>query len=267
MRRLPQRHTGRSGTARVPLPIETRAAFEAFAAMSDAARRSRGAVDVERRARLPDGRTILARLRSPPVDASHTRDAGTIWVAADITERRRAALDPAAATNRPCRTPPVASRLIGARSAGGPHLRSGGNPSTRSHDPAHQRCQCARRLALALPDPLHMPAQHSQGARLRPVSLSIPGDLVAPERRIGLGLNAPVLARVPVPEATVHEDDRSPSRKDDVRCPGKGPHVDSEAQASAVKVATDRDFRRGILAAHALHQRRARAVESGGRVT
>jgi signal transduction histidine kinase/ActR/RegA family two-component response regulator len=45
-------------------------------------------LDLERELTRRDGRRILARLRSRPVDASQPLSGGTIWVVEDITERR-----------------------------------------------------------------------------------------------------------------------------------------------------------------------------------
>jgi PAS domain S-box-containing protein len=66
------------------------AGYEAFAARSDSAQRAGKAIDIQREMVRPDGRTVLMRMRARPVDARRPREAGTIWVVEDITERRRA---------------------------------------------------------------------------------------------------------------------------------------------------------------------------------
>ncbi|MBL8305897.1 MAG: PAS domain S-box protein [Rubrivivax sp.] len=50
-----------------------------------------GVVDIEHDFVRPDGGTVAVRLRARPVDTAHRRERGTIWVAEDITARRRAA--------------------------------------------------------------------------------------------------------------------------------------------------------------------------------
>jgi len=65
--------------------------YAAFIRLSDG-RQQRGAlIDIEREFPHPDGRTVTVRLRARPVDAARPLERGTIWVAEDITERRRAA--------------------------------------------------------------------------------------------------------------------------------------------------------------------------------
>jgi PAS domain S-box-containing protein len=59
-------------------------------ARADAAQSQGEAIDIEREVQRPDGRRLVARLRARPVDASRPVESGTIWVAEDITERRRA---------------------------------------------------------------------------------------------------------------------------------------------------------------------------------
>jgi PAS domain S-box-containing protein len=49
-----------------------------------------GVVDTERQSRRADGTPILVRLRGRPIDPGRPLHSGAIWVAEDITERRRA---------------------------------------------------------------------------------------------------------------------------------------------------------------------------------
>ena len=49
-----------------------------------------GPIDIECEAARPDGTRLLVRLRARPVDAERPHEQGAIWVAEDITERRRA---------------------------------------------------------------------------------------------------------------------------------------------------------------------------------
>ena len=71
--------------------------FEEFAALSDAHQRRGETVDLERVVRRPDGGTLLTRLRARAVDPERPREAGTIWVVEDITERRQTELELASA--------------------------------------------------------------------------------------------------------------------------------------------------------------------------
>jgi PAS domain S-box-containing protein len=71
--------------------------YEAFAARSDEAQRRGRMIDIEREVPRPDGSLMAVRLRARPVDARRPREAGSIWVAEDITERRRAERELAAA--------------------------------------------------------------------------------------------------------------------------------------------------------------------------
>ena len=66
------------------------AQYEAFAARSDQAQRLGKAIDIEREVVRPDGSVLLARLRARAVDERRPCESGAIWVAEDITERRRA---------------------------------------------------------------------------------------------------------------------------------------------------------------------------------
>ncbi len=63
----------------------------AFVDVSDKRQLRDGQIDIERDVLRPDGRVITVHLRARPVDAQRPREGGSIWVAEDITERRRAA--------------------------------------------------------------------------------------------------------------------------------------------------------------------------------
>jgi PAS domain S-box-containing protein len=67
----------------------TQADFDDFHSQALTRQAEGGAIDIEREIRLPDERTIQARLRARPIDARHPGAAGTIWVAEDITARRQ----------------------------------------------------------------------------------------------------------------------------------------------------------------------------------
>jgi len=71
--------------------------YEAFAARAEEAQRSGNAIDIERELQRPDGTVMVVHLRARPVDASRPHESGAIWVAEDITERRRGERELAAA--------------------------------------------------------------------------------------------------------------------------------------------------------------------------
>jgi PAS domain S-box-containing protein len=62
---------------------------QTFADRTELMQRAGKAIDIEREVHRPDGTQVLARLRARAVDPRHP-GGGTIWVAEDITERRRA---------------------------------------------------------------------------------------------------------------------------------------------------------------------------------
>ena len=66
------------------------ATAEAFARETDPVLEAGGSIDLERRVRLRDGRVLVARLRGRPIDATRARERGVLWIAEDVTERRRA---------------------------------------------------------------------------------------------------------------------------------------------------------------------------------
>jgi PAS domain S-box-containing protein len=65
------------------------AAFEAFDAHAEAELKQGRALDLERDVPRSDGTVMRVRLRARAVDATRLAERGTIWVAEDITERRR----------------------------------------------------------------------------------------------------------------------------------------------------------------------------------
>jgi len=67
------------------------AGYDAFVRKSDERQQHGRGIDIVREIGRPDGVRIAVRLRARPVDAARPREGGTIWIAEDITERRRAA--------------------------------------------------------------------------------------------------------------------------------------------------------------------------------
>jgi PAS domain S-box-containing protein len=70
--------------------FDSEADFNAFFERADRAQRQQQPIDIERASRRPDGTPFLVRLRARPIDPERPLDGGAIWVAEDITERRRA---------------------------------------------------------------------------------------------------------------------------------------------------------------------------------
>jgi PAS domain S-box-containing protein len=68
-------------------------------ALAEQALASGETLDIERHMARPDGSRLVARLRARAVDAGRPDEAGSIWVAEDITERRRAEQELAEARN------------------------------------------------------------------------------------------------------------------------------------------------------------------------
>ncbi|MFY7857946.1 MAG: ATP-binding protein, partial [Rubrivivax sp.] len=79
--------SGRSTAVMFAEPAE-HATFAARAQQSHEAGRP---IDIEREVPRPDGRVIRVRLRARAVDPERLQQAGTIWVAEDVTERHRVA--------------------------------------------------------------------------------------------------------------------------------------------------------------------------------
>ncbi len=65
--------------------------FQAFAQRSDKRLAAGATIDIETDFTRPDGQQMAVRLRARPVEGAQPQERGTIWVAEDITERRRAA--------------------------------------------------------------------------------------------------------------------------------------------------------------------------------
>jgi PAS domain S-box-containing protein len=70
--------------------FDTAQEHDAFVAELIAEYKRVGLVDVERQFKRPGAPDIDVRLRVRPLDPAHPREGGSIWVAADITARRRA---------------------------------------------------------------------------------------------------------------------------------------------------------------------------------
>ena len=97
LERLFERPVGSLGGQPTSVMWPDQGAFEAFTDELRGAWRQGEQVDIEREIPLSGGRRMLTRLRGSPVDARRPVESGSIWVVEDITERRRAERELAAA--------------------------------------------------------------------------------------------------------------------------------------------------------------------------
>ncbi len=94
-----ERMFGREGLAgqSTRMMFSTEALYAEFLSMSDTLQGAGKTLDIEREVARPDGSRVLLRLRASAVDPRDPSGSGSIWVAEDITESRRAASELAAA--------------------------------------------------------------------------------------------------------------------------------------------------------------------------
>ena len=86
-----------------------------------------------------------------------------------------------------------------------------------------------------------------------PVALLVAGELGLPELVVFLRRRAGSATVVTVPETTVHENDRFPRTKDNIRRPGQVTPMQPVAKAHAVQKSSNDHLRFGILPAHSGH--------------
>jgi hypothetical protein len=99
----------------------------------------------------------------------------------------------------------------------------------------------------AFPDNRHPPTHSSKRRNGGGIPFPVPSELVIPEFRSCLGQAEVWAPLVPVPEAAMHKDDRSPFGQDEVRLPGKLPAMKAETVAVPPKQPPDDQFRSGVL--------------------
>ena len=96
---------------------------------------------------------------------------------------------------------------------------------------------------LAFPDGDDIPFEGFEPLDIQPVSAAVALDFVGPEPDVGLRDGVEPAAFVPVPEASVDENDSAVSWQDDVRCAGKAADILAEAEAAAEQFPAYRDLR------------------------
>lgn len=96
---------------------------------------------------------------------------------------------------------------------------------------------------LAFPNCNDIPFERFEPLDIQLVSAAVALDFVGPEPDVGLRDGVEPAAFVPVPEASVDENDSAVSCQDDVRCARKGADILAEAEAAAEQFPAYRDFR------------------------
>ena len=99
----------------------------------------------------------------------------------------------------------------------------------------------------AFPDDCHAPPHFSKCRNSGGIPLPVAPKFVVPEVRSCLGQAEVWAAFVPVPEAAMHKDDRTPLGQDEIRFPGKFPAMQTEAEAAPPKQPSNDQFRFGVL--------------------
>lgn len=99
----------------------------------------------------------------------------------------------------------------------------------------------------ALPDDCHSPTHASKCRNSGGVPFPVASKLVVPEVGSRLGQAEIWAAFVPVPEAPMHKDDRTPFGQDEIRLPGKFSAMQAEAEAASPKQPSDDQLRLGVL--------------------
>lgn len=122
--------------------------------------------------------------------------------------------------------------------------------------PANQGGKHRRIGCLAFPDYLHRPSKLAQCRGLADIALAIRFDLRLPELPIRARLHRTVLAVVAMPEAAVDIDRGSIARQDDIGSAGQVADMQAVSKSTGMKISANGEFRRGILAADAFHERR-----------
>ncbi len=109
-------------------------------------------------------------------------------------------------------------------------------------------------LHLTLPDDDDMPPVRFQSGVLLFVKGHIPFELGHPELHVGLRRACRLAPLVPMPEAAVHEDDRVPLWKHDVRMSRQFGRMEAKAEAQCVKMTSHDHFRFCVLRPNPAHR-------------
>ncbi|MFO1198512.1 MAG: hypothetical protein U1E86_16225 [Burkholderiaceae bacterium] len=108
---------------------------------------------------------------------------------------------------------------------------------------------------LAFPNDLDSPAFHFERSLLLLIAASIGIDLFRPVLRIRPRLDSTMSAIVPMPKASVHEDDCLGVRQNDIGRTRQLSVMQAKPKSACVQKATHGDLRGGILTPDAFHQR------------
>lgn len=113
-----------------------------------------------------------------------------------------------------------------------------------------------RVAGFAFPDFEHFPAKFDQLLPVFTVPAAVAFEFRAPEflPRLGHARLLAVRVGMPVPKATVDEDDLPPAGEDEIGFAGKVLAVQPEAVAHAVNEAADQQLDLAVLGADAAHQ-------------
>lgn len=100
---------------------------------------------------------------------------------------------------------------------------------------------------VALPEYFDLPSELDCFSPIPPVPLPVLPELLFPETSASRGCRGEATAGVPVPEAAVHEDDRTALRQDDVRATGQVAAVEGEAQSGSMQSGSDKQLGLRVL--------------------
>jgi len=118
---------------------------------------------------------------------------------------------------------------------------------------ASEPLQRAVRLGFALPDGDGAPAERAQSALMEFVARGVAFEFRQPPFAAIRWHRAIRTAAMPVPEATVHEDNGLVFRQANIRFSGELGIVQPKAKTHAVEEAPDNSFRPGVNAANPAH--------------
>lgn len=116
----------------------------------------------------------------------------------------------------------------------------------------HRGCQCGFcKLAFLYCDDI--PFEGFEPLDIQQVSVPVTLDFVGPKLDICLRKSVDLAAFVPVPEASVDENDSAVSWQDNVGSAGKGADILPEAEAAAEQFTAYRDLRGRVIGADVRH--------------
>lgn len=121
--------------------------------------------------------------------------------------------------------------------------------ATSISEPSRELLDCHEIISLdrAFPDDRHPPTQSSKCCHSSRISFLVSPELFIPELRSCLGQTEVRAPLMPMPETSMHEDDRSPFGQDKIRLPRKLPAVKAEAIAIPPKLPSNDQFWFGVF--------------------